>query len=238
LTKKRYKIKWVKNIYIGEFMPKVITSKEAAAMIKPHSRVMFGGFLAVGSAESIIDSLVESGTNYIHSISIASDYENRGIGKLYVGNQIKSAQVSHLGTNKTIQAQLNSGQIEVEMIPQGTIIERIRAKGAGLGGILTPVGIGTIVEKDKQKLNVEGVDYILEKPISADFAVIRAYKADKYGNLIYNKTARNSNPIMAMSAEITIAEVDEIVEVLSPEEIITPGIFVDYIVIHKEKNNG
>ena len=214
-------------------MPKVISRKEAVALIKPNSRIMFGGFLAVGAAEDIIDALVEAGTKDLHIIVIASDYENRGIGKLVVNNQIKSVQASHFGTNKTIQAQMNNNQIEVEMIPQGTLIERIRAKGAGLGGILTPVGIGTIVEKDKEKFLIEGKEYLLEKAISADFAVIRASKADKYGNLVYNKTSRNSNPIMAMSADITIVEVDEVVDELDPEVIVTPGIFIDYIVVHK-----
>ena len=189
-------------------MPKIVSSKEAVALIKPNSRIMFGGFLAVGAAECIIDALVEAGTKDLHAIVIASDYENRGVGKLVVNNQFKSVQASHFGTNKTIQAQMNNSQIEVEMVPQGTLIERIRAKGAGLGGILTPVGIGTIVEKDKEKIVIEGNEYLLEKAISADFAVIRAHKADKYGNLIYNKTARNSNPIMAMSGDITIVEVD------------------------------
>ncbi|MCL1827719.1 MAG: 3-oxoacid CoA-transferase subunit A [Candidatus Cloacimonetes bacterium] len=214
-------------------MPKIINSKEAAAMIRPNSRVMFGGFLAVGAADEIIDAIVEAGTTGLHAIIIASDYENRGFGKLVVKNQIKSAQASHFGTNKTIQAQMNAGEIEVEMIPQGTLMERVRAKGAGLGGILTPTGLGTIVEKDKEKFTIAGKEYLLEKPISADFALIRAAKADKYGNLVYNKTARNSNPIMAMSADITIAEVDEIVEELDPEEIVTPGIFIDYIVVRK-----
>jgi len=221
-------------------MPKIVTSKEAATLIKPDSRILFGGFLCVGCAENVIDSLVESGTKNLHLICIASDYENKGVGKLIVNNQIKSAQVSHLGTNKVMQAQMNSGQVEVEMVPQGTLMERIRAKGAGLGGILTPTGIGTIVEQGKEKFTIEGKDFILEKAINSDFAVIRAHKADKQGNLIYNKTARNSNPIMAMSADTTIVEVDEIVEIgeLSPEEIITPGIFVDYIVLHKETTNG
>ena len=217
-------------------MSKIISSKEAAALIKPHSRVLFGGFLAVGFADNIVDALVEAGTKDLHLISIASDFEEKGVGKLVVNNQIKSAQVSHLGTNKTIQAQMNSAQIEVEIVPQGTLMERIRAKGAGLGGILTPTGVGTIVEEGKEKFHIEGKDFILEKAISADFAIIRAFKADKQGNLIYTKTARNSNPIMAMSGAVTIVEVDEIVEVgdLSPEEIITPGIFIDYLVLHKE----
>ncbi|MCK9328965.1 MAG: 3-oxoacid CoA-transferase subunit A [Candidatus Cloacimonetes bacterium] len=217
-------------------MPKVISSKEAAQLLKPNNRICFGGFLAVGCAENIIDAIIEAQINDLHMIVIASDYENRGVGKLIVNKLIKSAQVSHLGTNKAIQEQMNKGEIDIEMVPQGTLMERVRATGAGLGGILTPTGVDTIVEKDKEKFNINGKDFILEKAIESDFAVIRAYKADKLGNLIYRKTARNSNPIMAMSAKTTIVEVDEIVEVgnLSPEEIITPGVFVDYIVVHKE----
>ena len=131
---------------------------------------------------------------------------------------------------------MNSGEIEIELIPQGTLLERVRAAGAGLGGILTPTGIGTIVEEGKQKINVKGKDYLLELPIEAEFAFIRAYKADKHGNLIYNKTARNSNPTMAMTGKTVIAEVDEIVEcgVIPAEDVITPGIFVNYLVRHGE----
>lgn len=213
-------------------MPKIISAQEAAKLIKPHDRVMFGSFLAVGCAETIIDEIVALGTNNLHMISIASDYENRGVGKLVASELIKSAQVSHLGTNKTIQNQLNSGQIEVEMIPQGTIMERIRAKGAGLGGVLTPTGLGTIVEEGKQILDIDGASYILEKPIGADWAILKAEKADKMGNLVYNKTCRNSNPIMATAANQVIVEVKEIVEVgeINPEDVVTPGIFIDYIV--------
>ena len=216
-------------------MPKIISSQEAAAMITHGSRIMFGGFLAVGCAQNIIDALVESNVRDLHMICIASDYEDRGVGRLILNEQIKSAQVSHLGTNKAMQAQNNSGQTTVEMIPQGSLLEAIRAAGAGLGGVLTPTGVGTDIAKNRDYIEVDGKGYLLEKAISADFAVIRAYKADKDGNLIYYKTARNSNPVMATAGDITIVEVDEIVEVgqLSPEQIITPGIFVDYIVLHK-----
>ena len=213
-------------------MPKIITPQEAAALIQPHNRLSIGGFLVVGCPERTVDALVNLGTNNIHLICVSTDYEDRGIGKLIVNNQIKSLQTSHIGTNKTTQAQMNSSQIQVELVPQGTLMERIRAYGAGLGGILTPTGLGTIIEEGKQKFTIDGKDFILEHAIKADIAIIKAHKADKLGNLVYSKTARNSNPIMAMGATITIAEVDQIVEVgeLSPEEIVTPGIFVKYIV--------
>jgi len=213
-------------------MAKVITSKQAAEMIKPNDRLMIGGFLAVGAPELLIDELVKANVKDLHAIVIASDYENRGIGKLVANKQLKSAQVSHLGTNREIQAQMNAGDIKIELVPQGTLMERVRATGAGLGGILTQTGLGTLAQEGKPVIEADGKLYILEKPIQADFALVRAFKADKLGNLIYNKTARNSNPIMAMAGNITIAEVDEIVEVgeLNPEEVVTPGVFVDYLV--------
>jgi 3-oxoacid CoA-transferase A subunit len=221
-------------------MAKQISAAQAAAMIEPGSRLAIGGFLAVGAPERIIDAIVEKQINNLHMIVIASDWEDRGVGKLVVANLVKSAQVSHLGTNKAIQAQMNSGQMTIELVPQGTLMERVRAAGAGLGGILTPTGLGTVVEEGKQVLNVNGLDYILEPAIEADVAIVKAYKADKMGNLIFRKTARNSNPIMAMAGKITIAEVEEIVEIgeLDPELIACPGVFVNYIVNSTEVTNG
>lgn len=217
-------------------MVQIISAAEAAAMIKPGNRLAIGGFLAVGAPETIIDAMVENGNKDLHIIVIASDWEDRGVGKLVVNKMVKSAQVSHMGTNKTIQAQMNAGEIDIELVPQGTLMERVRAFGAGLGGILTPTGLGTIVAEGKQIITVEGKDYLLETAIPSDFALIKAHKADKLGNLTYRKTARNSNPIMAMAGKITIAEVDEIVEIgeLDPEEVITPGVFVNYLVLAKE----
>ncbi len=220
-------------------MPQIVSALEAALLIRPYSRLLIGGFLAVGAAEDLIDELVRVGTKNLHIVVIASDYETRGIGKLVVSHQVSSAQVSHLGTNKEIQNQMNNGEIKIELVPQGTLLERVRSAGAGLGGILTPTGIGTVIEEGKQIIEIEGKCYILETPIAGDFALIRAWKADRAGNLIYRKTARNSNPIMAMSASCVIAEVDEILEIgmLDPEQIITPGIFVNYLVPHKHKSD-
>jgi 3-oxoacid CoA-transferase A subunit len=213
-------------------MVKFISAQTAAEMIKPHNTLLIGGFLAVGAPETLIDALVASGTRDLHLVVIASDWENRGIGKLVVTHQVKSAQVSHLGTNKAIQAQMNAGEIHIELVPQGTLMERVRAAGAGLGGVLTPTGLGTIVQDGKQVITVQDQPYLLETAIPGDFALIKAWKADKMGNLIYRKTARNSNPIMAMAGKITIAEVEEIVETgeLDPEMIVTPGVLVNYIV--------
>lgn len=213
-------------------MAKIISAAEAAAMIKPGSRLAISGFLAVGAPETIIDAIIEQKIGNLHMIVIASDWENRGVGKLVVAKLISSAQVSHLGTNKTIQAQMNAGEIQIELVPQGTLMERVRAFGAGLGGILTPTGLGTVVEEGKQIIQVDGKDYILEPAIPSDFALVKAWKADKMGNLVFRKTARNSNPIMAMAGRITIAEAEEIVEIgeLDPEQIACPGVFVNYVV--------
>ncbi len=213
-------------------MAKIISAAEAAAMIKPGSRLAISGFLAVGAPETIIDAIIEQKIGNLHMIVIASDWENRGVGKLVVAKLISSAQVSHLGTNKTIQAQMNAGEIQIELVPQGTLMERVRAFGAGLGGVLTPTGLGTVVEEGKQIVQVDGKDYILEPAIPSDFALVKAWKADKMGNLIFRKTARNSNPIMAMAGSITIAEAEEIVEIgeLDPELIACPGVFVNYVV--------
>ena len=217
-------------------MFKLITAAEAAALIKPRNRVAIGGFLAVGAPESIIDAIVAAGIKDLHMIVIASDWEDRGVGKLVVNHCVSSAQVSHMGTNKEIQNQMNSGEMKIELVPQGTLMERVRAFGTGLGGVLTPTGLGTVVAEGKQIINVDGKDYILEPAIPSDFALIKAWQADKDGNLIYRKPARNRNPIMAMAGRITIAEVDEIVETgeIDPEMIVTPGVFVDYIVVKKE----
>ncbi|MBM4399254.1 MAG: CoA transferase subunit A [Candidatus Cloacimonetes bacterium] len=213
-------------------MVKIISAKDAAKLIKPSDRLLMGGFLAAGAPETLIDALVSENTKELHIVCIASDWENRGIGKLVVNHQVSSAQVSHMGTNKEIQAQFNSGELSVELVPQGTLMERVRAAGAGLGGVLTPTGLGTVVQDNKQILKVNGKQYILETAIEGDFALIKAWKADKMGNLVYRKTARNSNPIMAMAGKITIAEVEEIVEIgeLDPESIVTPGVFVNYLV--------
>lgn len=221
-------------------MAKLISAAEAAALIPDGSRLAIGGFLAAGAPECIIDAIVERKVMDLHMIVIASDWENKGVGKLVVAKLVKSAQVSHLGTNRTIQAQMNAGEISIELVPQGTLMERVRAFGAGLGGILTPTGLGTVVEEGKQILEVDGKPYILEPAIPSDFALVKAWKADKMGNLVFRKTARNSNPIMAMGGCITIAEAEEIVEIgeLDPEAVACPGVFVDYIVQCTEVYHG
>jgi len=218
-------------------MPKIITATEAVKLVQEHSRIMFGSFLTVGAALNLIDALTKQGTKNLHIIAISPDYNEKGIGKLVANKQVKSAQISWHGACKASQEQYNSGELDIEFNPQGVLLERIRANGAGLGGVLSIVGLGTIIEEQRETIVVDGKKYILERPIAADFAFVRAYKADKMGNLIYRKSMRNANPVMATSGNITIAEVDEIVEIgeLDPESIITSGIYVNYIVKHAEQ---
>ena len=213
-------------------MAKIITAKEAAAMVQEGATVMMGGFLAVGTPETIIDALVAHGTKDLTLIGNDTAFVDRGVGKLIVNKQIKHVIASHIGTNKETGNQMNAGTTKVTLVPQGTLAERIRAAGCGLGGVLTPTGIGTPVEEGKQVIEVQGKKYLLEEALGAEIAFIKAHKADKKGNLVYRYMARNFNPMVAMAAPLVIAEVDEIVEVgeIAPDEVMTPAIFVDYIV--------
>jgi acetate CoA/acetoacetate CoA-transferase alpha subunit len=211
---------------------KIRSIKDAVERIKDGMTVMVGGFLGVGTPEALVDALVAKGVKNLTVICNDSAFPDRGIGKLIVNKQIKKLITSHIGTNPETGRQMNEGETEVELVPQGTLAERIRAAGAGLGGILTPTGVGTIVEQGKKKLEINGKEYLLELPIKADIALLKAEKADKKGNLIYRKSARNFNPIMATAADFVIVQVDEIVDVgeIDPDDVMTPGIFVDMIV--------
>ncbi|MFW5887393.1 MAG: CoA transferase subunit A [Bacteriovoracia bacterium] len=216
-------------------MPRIIEASEAAKIVKENDRLMCGGFLACGAAEGLIDELVELNTRNLHLCVICTDFPDKGVGKLIVNKQIKSIQTSHIGTNKATQEQYNGGTLKIEFNPQGTFVERIRAAGAGLGGFLTPSGVGTMLDNEKETIEVDGKKFFLEKPMHGDVAFLKAKKADKLGNLVYSKSAQNSNPLMAMACKTVIVEVDEIVEAgeLDPEVIVTPGIFVDFLVKSK-----
>lgn len=194
---------------------------------------MIGGFLGVGTPEGIIDKIVENRIDNLTVIANDTATPERGIGKLIVNKLCKKVIVSHIGTNPETQRQMIAGELEVELVPQGTLAERVRAGGAGLGGILTPTGVGTIVENGKQIIEIEGKKYLLELPLKADVALIKAKKCDYYGNLVYNFTAENFNPLMAMAAELVIVEVEEIVPVgaIAPNEVRTPGVLIDYVVV-------
>lgn len=215
-------------------MNKLISYTAAAGLIKDGMTVMIGGFLGHGSPETIIDELVRTGVKDLTLIVNDSAFPDKGCGKLVSNRQVKKLIVSHIGTNPDSGKLLNSGEMEVEFCPQGTLAERVRCGGSGLGGVLTPVGLGTVVEEGKEIINVDDKDYLLEKKLKADVAIIMASISDELGNLVYKGTMKNFNPLMAMAAGTVIVEADEIVPAgsLSPESIHTPYIFIDYIVKH------
>ena len=211
---------------------KQVSIQQVTECFKDGMTVMVGGFLAVGTPEALIDAILEQKTKDITVIANDTGFPDKGVGRLVVSRQIKKVIASHIGTNPETGKQMIAQELNVELVPQGTLAERIRCGGAGLGGVLTPTGVGTIVEEGKQKLLVDGVEYLLEKPLRADIALIRAKKADKAGNLIYDQSARNFNPLMALAADLVIAQVDELVEIgeIKPDEVMTPGVVVDKLV--------
>lgn len=211
-------------------MSKQITIDQAVEMIKDEQTVMIGGFLAVGSANRIIEAMVKAGKKDLTIICNDTAYPEIGSGLLVASGCVKKCIVSHIGTNPITEQKMKAGEIEVELVPQGTLAERIRIGGAGIGGFLTTTGLGTLAEEGKRKIEVEGKEYLLELPLRADVALIGASVADKYGNLIYRGTSQNFNPMMATAADLVIAEAKESVENLAPEAIKTPYLFVDYIV--------
>ena len=213
-------------------MNKLISIDEAVAKIQDGMTVMIGGFLAVGTPEAIIDALVKKGVKDLTIIANDTGFPDKGIGKLIVNKQVKKTIASHIGTNKETGNQMNSGEMEVELSPQGTLAERIRCGGAGLGGFLTPTGLGTIVQDGKEVITVDGQEYILEKPLKADVALLFGSKVDKKGNVYYNQATRNFNPLIATAADTVIVQAEELVEVgdIDPNVVMTPYIFVDYIV--------
>ncbi|MBQ3579428.1 MAG: CoA transferase subunit A [Bacteroidales bacterium] len=213
-------------------MKKFVTVKEAAAMIKDGMTVMVGGFLGVGSPIKLLDQLVENGVKDLNIIANDTAYPEVGLGKLITNHQVKTLTATHIGTNNNTIDQMNSGELKVTLQPQGTLAEQIRAAGAGLGGILTQTGLGTVVENGKQKVTVDGKEYLLEKPVHADVAIIGANICDEDGNLVYKGTSQNFCPLMATAADIVIVEPQEIVPTgsINPENVKTPGIFVDYII--------
>lgn len=211
-------------------MSKRISISEAAAMIKDGSTIMIGGFLGAGSANKIIEEMVKQGKKDLTVICNDTSYIEFGSGYLVANNCVKKVIASHIGTNPVTGEKMISGEMEVQLIPQGTLAEQIRCGGAGIGGFLTTTGLGTIVEEGKQKLTVDGKEYLLEKPLRADVALIGASICDKSGNLVYRGTSQNFNPLMATAADLVIAEVKEEVEEIAPENVKTPYLFVDYIV--------
>ncbi|MEG2916972.1 MAG: acetate CoA-transferase subunit alpha [Clostridium sp.] len=213
-------------------MNKIISIDDAIAKIQDGMTIMIGGFLAVGTPENIIDALVKKGVKNLTIIANDTGFPDKGIGKLIVNKQVSKTIASHIGTNPETGRQMNEKEMDVELAPQGTLAERVRCGGAGLGGFLTPTGLGTIVQEGKEIITVDGSEYILEKPLKADVALIFGSKVDKKGNVYYNQATRNFNPLMATAADMVIVEAEEIVETgdIDPNNVMTPYIFVDYIV--------
>ena len=211
---------------------KIISAKKAADMVKEGMTIMVGGFLANGTPENIVDALVEKNVKNLTLICNDTGFPDKGVGKLVVNKQFKKMIASHVGTNPETANQMNSGETEVVLTPQGTLAEKIRCGGNGLGGFYTPTGIGTEVAEGKEIKVINGKEYLFETPLRADVALLKASVVDKKGNMIFNKTMKNFNPMMATAADLVIVEADKIVEVgeIDPEHVMCSGIFVDYIV--------
>ncbi|MGE5384383.1 MAG: acetate CoA-transferase subunit alpha [Betaproteobacteria bacterium] len=199
--------------------------------------ILFGGFLGTGTPDGIIQEILDSGVKDLTIIGNDTAFPNSGIGLLVSNKRVKKVIATHIGTNAETGRQMIAGELEVELVPQGTLAERIRCGGAGLGGVLTPTGVGTIIEDGKTKLSYDGVDYLVERPIRADIAIIKAHRADAKGNLLYRRAARNFNPLMAMAADYVVAEVQGIVKTgeIDPDQVMTPGILVDALILAEEK---
>lgn len=213
-------------------MTKLLTINAAVSKIKNSSSLMIGGFLGCGAPESLITEIIKNGIKDLHIIGNDTGFPDKGCGRLIAAGLVKKVTVSHIGTNPETIRLMNEGKLQVELVPQGTLAERIRAAGAGLGGVLTPTGIGTEVEEGKKKVIVKDKEYLIEEALKADYALLKAYKADEYGNLTYRLTAQNFNPLMATASKTVIAEVEENVSLgdINPDAIVTPHVFVDYIV--------
>lgn len=211
---------------------KTVSVESAVKLIPDGASLMIGGFMGVGTPERIIDELVRQNKKNLTVIANDTSIPGRGIGKLISKGLVSHTVASHIGLNPETQKQMIDGKMRVELIPQGTLIERIRAGGYGLGGVLTPTGVGTVVEEGKQKLDVNGKSYLVETALRADFALVGAFLADYLGNLSYALTGRNFNPVIAMAGETTIVTAEHIVPVglIAPDHVVTPAPLVDYLV--------
>lgn len=211
---------------------KQITVKKAGEFFRDGMTIMVGGFMGVGTPPRLMTELLESGVKELTIIANDTAFVDTGLGPLIVNGRVKKVIASHIGTNPETGRRMIAGEMEVQLTPQGTLAEQIRCGGAGLGGFLTPTGVGTVVEEGKQKITLDGRDYLLELPLRADLALIQAQKADPLGNLTYDLSARNFNPLMALAADITIAEPDEMVAVgdIDPDCVATPGAIIDWLI--------
>jgi acetate CoA/acetoacetate CoA-transferase alpha subunit len=215
-------------------MNKVATLDQVIAQVQDGATIMMGGFLGVGAPLKCIEKLVETGVKDLTVISVVNSYPGGGfdLAPLFKNKQVKKFIAAHIGTCPEALEVYKAGELDIELYPMGTWIEKIRAGGAGLGGVLTPIGLGTLVEEGKQKVAVNGKEYLLELPLRAEFAFIKGYRADTIGNVQYRGVSLNSNPVLAMAADYTVAEVDEVVEVggIDPNHVGTPGVFVKAVV--------
>lgn len=212
---------------------KEVSVEEALKKCHDGMNVMISGFTNVGSPQKFCRAMIDAGLHDLHVISVdAGNDHTEGVGMLIVEKRVSSLIASHVGLNPKVAEQMNAGELDVTLVPMGTLAEKIRCGGTGLGGVLTPTGVGTMVAEGKKEMEIYGKKYLLELPLHADVAVVKAWRADPMGNLIYRKTAKNFNPAMAMAADFVIAEVEEIVATgeIDPDEVSTPGVCVDMIV--------
>jgi acetate CoA/acetoacetate CoA-transferase alpha subunit len=211
-----------------------INSADAVARIPDGATLMIGGFMGVGTPEGLVDELVRQRKRELTVIANDTAVPGKGIGKLVSAKVLRRAIVSHIGLNPETQQQMLGGALDVVLVPQGTLIERIRAAGCGLGGVLTATGLGTTAEEGRRKIEVDGKEYLLETPLRAEFALVQAFLADYLGNLTYALTARNFNPVIAMAADTVVVEAEHIVPlgVIAPDHVVTPAPLVDYLVGH------
>jgi acetate CoA/acetoacetate CoA-transferase alpha subunit len=214
---------------------KTISLESAVAMIPDAASLMVGGFMGVGTPDRMIDELVRQRKGQLTLIANDTATPGRGVGKLIAAGLLGKVVASHIGLNPETQQQMIAGKIAVDLVPQGTLIERIRAGGSGLGGVLTPTGVGTVVEEGKRRIDVNGKSYLLELALRADFALVHAFLADYAGNLSYALTARNFNPVIALAADTVIVTADHIVPVgvIAPDHVVTPAAVVDYLVANR-----
>ncbi|EKO3857233.1 TPA: CoA transferase subunit A [Vibrio harveyi] len=214
-------------------MKKAATTEQIESLLHDGMTIMIGGFMATGAPERLIDLLIKKDIKNITLISTDTGSPGRGSSRLIAEKRVKKLYASHIGTNPETGKQMNEGTLEVELVPQGTLAERIRSAGAGLGGVLTPTGLGTIVAENKRVIEIDGKQYLLEMPLKADLALIRGSKVDRRGNVFYSKTTQNFNPLMATAAEIVVVEPEQIVELgdIEPEAVHTPSLYVDYILV-------
>jgi acetate CoA/acetoacetate CoA-transferase alpha subunit len=216
---------------------KRISHAELRSRFRDGMSLFFGGFMGVGTPDGIVREILDSGVRDLTIIGNDTAGMDTGIGILVTNRRVRKVIASHIGTNPETGRQMIAGELDVELVPQGSLAERIRCGGSGLGGVLTPTGVGTVVEEGKTKLAFDGIEYLVERPIRADMAILKAHRADDKGNLVYQRAARNFNPLMAFAGDFVVAEVDELVAAgqLDPELVVTPGILVDALILAQEQ---